>query len=122
MKTPPGNDGVQLWWPGRWAIRSKIAPRARWVMAKSGPAKYSASASLQGYIYQCRYALLLMLRRIRTSPTAKVAVEKFDDVSFETGGTPKDLVQTKYHGTPGNLSDTSEDWWKTLRIWSEGVR
>ncbi len=91
-------------------------------MAKTGPAKYSAAPSLQGYIYQCRYALLLMLRRIRSSPTAKVAVEKFDDVSFEKGGSPKDLVQTKYHGTPGNLSDGSEDWWKTLRIWSEGVR
>ncbi|OAI45805.1 hypothetical protein AYO44_12325 [Planctomycetaceae bacterium SCGC AG-212-F19] len=91
-------------------------------MAKTGPAKYSAAPSLQGYIYQCRYALLLMLRRIRLAPTAKVAVEKFDDVSFEKGGAPKDLVQTKYHGTPGNLSDGSEDWWKTLRIWSEGVR
>lgn len=91
-------------------------------MAKTGPAKYSASASLQGYIYQCRYALVLMLRRIRTSPTARVAVEKFDDVSFETAGSPRELVQTKYHCTPGNLSDTSEDWWKTLRIWCEGVR
>src|SRR5262249_29283661 len=91
-------------------------------MAKTGPAKYSASASLQGYLYQCRYALLLMLRRIRSAPTARLAVEKFDDVSFEKGGSPRELVQTKFHATPGNLTDGSEDWWKTLRIWCEGVR
>ncbi|HQR44179.1 MAG TPA: hypothetical protein PLX97_15895, partial [Gemmatales bacterium] len=91
-------------------------------MAKTGPAKYSASTSLQGYLYQCRYAFLLMLKRIRTSATAHLAIEKFDDVSFETGGKPSDLVQTKFHGTPGNLTDASEDWWKTLNIWCEGVR
>jgi hypothetical protein len=91
-------------------------------MAKTGPSKYSASASLQGYLYQCRYALLLMLRRLRTAPTVRLAVEKFDDVSFEKGGSPRELVQTKYHTTPGNLTDSSEDWWKTLRIWCEGVR
>jgi hypothetical protein len=79
-------------------------------MAKTGPSKYSASASLRGYVYQCRYALLLMLRKIRSTPTARVAVEKFDDVSFEAGGSPRELVQTKYHGAPGNLSDASEDW------------
>lgn len=91
-------------------------------MAKTGPAKYSATPSLQGYLYQCRYAFLLMLKRIRTLPTAHLAVEKFDDVSFESGGKPTDLVQTKFHGTPGNLTDASEDWWKTLNIWCEGVR
>lgn len=91
-------------------------------MAKSGPSKYSAPASLQGYLYQCRYALLLMLKRIRTAASTRLAIEKFDDVSFEKAGEPKDLVQTKYHGTPGNLTDASEDWWKTLRIWCEGVR
>ncbi len=91
-------------------------------MAKTGPSKYSASAPLQGYLYQCRYALLLMLRRIRSAPTARLAVEKFDDVSFEKSGSPQELVQTKFHTTPGNLTDASEDWWKTLRIWSEGVR
>lgn len=91
-------------------------------MAKSKASKYSAAPSLQGYLYQCRYALLLMLRRIRSSANARLAVEKFDDVSFEKGGSPQELVQTKHHSTPGNLTDTSEDWWKTLRIWCEGVR
>jgi hypothetical protein len=91
-------------------------------MAKTKASTYSAAPSLQGYLYQCRYALLLMLRRIRSAPNARLAVEKFDDVSFEKGGAPQELVQTKHHTTPGNLTDASEDWWKTLRIWCEGVR
>jgi hypothetical protein len=91
-------------------------------MAKSAPSKYSATPSLQGYLYQCRYALLLMLRRIKSSASTRLAIEKFDDVSFEKAGEPKDLVQTKHHGKPGNLTDASEDLWNTLKIWSEGVR
>ena len=88
------------------------------MMAKS---KYSASESMQGYLYQCRHALLLLLRRNRVSPSVRMSVEKFDDVAFESGGQPIELVQTK-HRVPGNLTDLSEDLWKTLKIWTEGVR
>lgn len=90
-------------------------------MAKKGVAKYSASASLQGYLYQCRYALLLFLQKNRVTPSLRVSIEKFDDVSFEGTGQPRELIQTK-HRVPGNLTDLSEDLWKTLKIWSEGVR
>lgn len=90
-------------------------------MAKKGVAKYSALDSLQGYLYQCRYALLLFLQKNRVSPSLRVSVEKFDDVSFEGTGQPRELLQTK-HRVPGNLTDLSEDLWKTLKIWSEGVR
>jgi hypothetical protein len=54
-------------------------------MAKS---KFSASESLQGYLFQCRHALLLLLQRNRVSPSVRMSVEKFDDVSFESGGQP----------------------------------
>ncbi|MBX9579948.1 MAG: hypothetical protein K2X87_06530 [Gemmataceae bacterium] len=91
-------------------------------MAKSGPAKFSAAVSMQGYLYQCRYALLLTLKRVRSGANVRVSVEKFDDVTFEAGGVARELVQTKHHTTPGDLSDLGEDWWKTLRVWSEGVR
>lgn len=87
-------------------------------MAKN---KFSASESLQGYLFQCRHALLLLLQRNRVSPSVRMSVEKFDDVSFESSGKPIELIQTK-HRVPGNLTDLSEDIWKTLRIWSEGVR
>lgn len=91
-------------------------------MAKTVPSKFSASGSLQGYLYQCRYALLLLLQRNRVAPTVRMSIEKFDDVAFDGGGQPLELIQTKHHTQPGSLTDLSEHLWKTLRIWSEGVR
>lgn len=87
-------------------------------MAKS---KYSASESLQGYLYQCRYALLLFLQRNRATPSLSVSIERFDDVPSEGTGQPRELIQTK-HRVSGSLTDLSEDLWETLRIWLEGVR
>lgn len=84
--------------------------------------KYSASASATGYLYQCRYALLAGLQAIKSKPELQISIEKFDDIAFETGGIPVELVQTKHHiGKQGSLTDTSVDLWKTLRIWCELV-
>ena len=85
---------------------------------------FSAAPSATGYLYQCRYALLLLLKRSREDPDAQVAVEKFDDISFERDGQPTELIQTKHHigsGVP-SLSDGCVDLWKTLRVWSESVK
>jgi hypothetical protein len=79
---------------------------------------HEASASATGYLYQCRIALLLGLRAIPLTPDLKISVEKFDDVAFETNGTPSELIQTKHHiGRTGNLSNASSDLWNTLLIW-----
>ncbi len=83
--------------------------------------KFSASASMLGYVYQARYALLLLLRRNKLDSNVRLTIEKFDDVAFDSGGGPDELIQTK-HCVPGNLTDLSEDLWGTLRIWAEGVR
>lgn len=83
---------------------------------------YDASASALGYIYQVRYALLLALQKIGqvTDPDdCFISIEKLDDIAFEVSGDPIELLQAKYHGSPGNLSDRSSDLWKTIRIWSE---
>tara|TARA_R110000744_G_scaffold35055_2_gene81406 strand:- start:2783 stop:3988 length:1206 start_codon:yes stop_codon:yes gene_type:complete len=83
---------------------------------------YDASASALGYIYQVRYALLLALKKLRDvddPDNCVISIEKLDDIAFEDKGTPTELLQAKYHGTPGNLSDRSSDWWKTIRIWSD---
>lgn len=79
---------------------------------------FSANASALGYFYQVRYALLLLLK---ADPVQEISLERFDDISFEEEGTPTELIQTKYHGTPGSLSDRSTDLWKTIRVWSEAV-
>ena len=45
-----------------------------------------------------------------------------DDISFETNGTPLELLQTKHHiDRIASLSNHSADLWKTLRIWSEAA-
>ncbi len=84
---------------------------------------HEASASATGYLYQCRIALLLGLRAIPLTPDLLISVEKFDDVAFDTNGTPSELIQTKHHvGSTGNLSNASPDLWNTLLIWAKATK
>lgn len=86
--------------------------------------EFDATASMLGYLYQARYALFLSLQKIREVQDPDecfVSIEKLDDIAFETGGNPADILQTKYHGTEGNLTDRSADLWKTIRVWAEGI-
>lgn len=89
---------------------------------------FSAFGSVLGYLYQCRLALLLFLQRWKTNPDTDAAIEKFDDVSFEACGDPRERIQTKHHiSASGKLTDTSHDLWGTLRVWctlvwDKGVR
>jgi hypothetical protein len=90
-------------------------------MTKAGN-KHEARAAATGYLYQCRYALLVGLQAIPDAPELEISVEKFDDVAFEAQGELTQLIQTKHHiGTTGSLSDASADLWKTLLIWSKRV-
>lgn len=87
--------------------------------------QYDASSSALGYIYQIRYALLASLRKMQDVDDPDlyyVSIEKLDDIAFEKEGTPEELLQLKYHGTPANLTDKSPDIWKTLRIWAEAIK
>jgi len=81
---------------------------------------YSASASLSGYLYQCRYALLEALRRIKRQVDFSISVETLDDVVFETDADIIEILQTKHHlGKVANLTNASPDLWKTIRIWCD---
>jgi len=85
--------------------------------------QFSAAGSVLGYLYQCRIALLWTLRRARSQGQAEftVVIEGLDDVSFESDASVTELLQTKHHvSRRGNLTDTSEDLWKTLRVWCDG--
>lgn len=84
--------------------------------------QYDASSSLLGYLYQCRYALLVAIAEAKKSPALSVSIERFDDVAFEDDDTAISRIQTKHHSTAGDLSDKSSDLWKTLRIWSEAIK
>jgi hypothetical protein len=81
---------------------------------------FSAADSALGYIYQCRYALLLALQRLPLGEPFQVSIETLDDVVFERQGAATELLQTKHHlERQANLTDASPDLWKTLRIWIE---
>ena len=81
---------------------------------------HSAAQSAAGYMYQARLALLQALRYAYSDSGIEIAVEKLDDVSFEKDGTALELLQTKHHlKKAGDLTDTSVDLWKTLRVWAE---
>lgn len=85
---------------------------------------FDASASAVGYLFQCRYGLLLALQRDDSSEM--VSLEKLDDVAFikdDLGRvSAKDLLQFKHHITrQASLSDSSPDLWNTLRIWAQAI-
>lgn len=46
-------------------------------------ASHSAAGSAAGYLYQARLALVEALRYAYVDSAIEIAVEKFDDVSFE---------------------------------------
>lgn len=82
---------------------------------------HQAPQQMLGYLYQVIYALYLIMSCEDNND--QIGIERFDDVSFEKNGTPKELIQLKHHTTPGKLTDKSVDLWRTLKVWmdSKGV-
>ena len=87
----------------------------------SSDSPFSAADSTLGYLFQCKYALLDALRRMRQGEDFLVSVETLDDVYFERNGLPNELLQSKHHrNRQASLNDFSTDIWKSIRIWCEG--
>jgi hypothetical protein len=81
--------------------------------------EFSAVPSALGYLYQVRYALLLL---IDAEADAEITLEKLDDVAFERTGTPEELLQFKLHiDKTATLTNSCSDLWKTLRVWSTNI-
>ena len=53
------------------------------------PNMFSAGSSAVGYLYQIRYALYLILKKI----DLEISIERLDDVAFESEGSPIELLQ-----------------------------
>lgn len=84
---------------------------------------FDASASMLGYLFQCRLALLDAIRRLKHDGSFSVAIETVDDIVFEVAGNPTELLQAKHHiERTGGLGDASPDLWKSIRIWAEGLK
>lgn len=77
---------------------------------------------MAGYLYQCRLALLLGLRRAESRENEQISIEKFDDVAFDTDDHAHCLIQAKHHVAPKSMGNASPDIWKTLRTWIGEMR
>lgn len=90
-------------------------------MSPPNVSTFSAAASMVGYLYQVRLALLWAIRRSRVSDFT-VSIETLDDVSFEVGGEPFAVLQAKHSlNSAASLTDLCPELWKTLRVWLAGL-
>ena len=80
---------------------------------------FSAKEPSLGYYYQLRLGLYLILKSPKNNPVIKI--ESLDDIVIDNIDT-MDLFQTKLHiNSIANLTDSSPDFWKTIRVWSENI-
>jgi len=83
---------------------------------------FSASDSLLGYFYQVRYALYLLLetgKHARLETQLSIQIEGLDDITVYTETKLYELLQTKHiKDTNKKLTNSSSEFWKTIRIWS----
>jgi len=90
---------------------------------KGSRTDHSAAASVLGYLHQTRWGLLELLRARTTDPDRSLTMEMHDDIAWEQDGTPAELKQLKLHVSAlRNLTDASEDVWRTLRVWMDAGR
>lgn len=83
-------------------------------------ANHQASKQMLGYLYQVRYALLILLENDNSE--AQISIEKFDDVAFSEADIPKQLLQLKHHiSRQASLTDGSTDLWRTLKVWIDKI-
>ncbi len=81
---------------------------------------YDASASAAGYFYQAKFALYILLKQ---GPGATVEIETLDDVSTSDERDKNGYFQLKHIvSNNSNITDSSANLWKTLRIWSEKLK
>lgn len=86
---------------------------------------FSAQEPALGYYYQIIRGLVLLLYENRmTNPC--LSLECLDDIAIEDVGSvvsgKVELYQAKLHITPAQMTDRSTDFWKTIRVWSEGIK
>lgn len=77
--------------------------------------------TMLAFTYQSRYALHKLLSSLLAGEEAAVAVESLGDVEVRQSDAIN-LHELKLHITESNLTERSDDLWKTLRIWSSHAR
>lgn len=80
---------------------------------------HNASPQALGYLYQVQCALLFLLNS--EDEDIKVCIEKFDDISFHKDQNVIEQLQLKYHSKDGNITNSSVDFWRTLKVWIDAI-
>jgi hypothetical protein len=58
------------------------------------------------------------VRRASETPDIELAIEMYDDVSWEADGEPVELLQVKHHvNSAVTLGDRDVDLWRTIASW-----
>lgn len=81
---------------------------------------FSAKEPALGYYYQIIRGLVLLLEETRMA-SPSLSFECLDDIAIEDAGNVE-LYQAKLHITPTQMTDRSSDFWKTIRVWSKGIK
>lgn len=83
---------------------------------------FSAKEPALGYYYQIRYSLYLLLKGREKGNNTEISIEKLDDIAIEDINSAN-LFQTKLHiKSIADLTNSSPDLWKTIRVWSNAIR
>lgn len=80
---------------------------------------HDASQQGLGYIYQSQCALYLLLDS--EDSDVNICIEKFDDISFHKEKDPYLQLQVKNHSSVGEITDTSTDFWRTIKAWIDNI-
>lgn len=80
---------------------------------------HSASGQALGYFQQCMRALAELGRRASADPATALRLEVLDDIDFNVGGNPTELLQTKHHLGVSTASMTSVDFWRSINSWMD---
>jgi hypothetical protein len=84
---------------------------------------HAAAPVALGYLYQCHWPLLALLRDSADRPDCKITLELHDDVAWDQDGTPTQLLQLKHHiHNARGLGDKDSDWWRTIQAWMDAHR
>lgn len=84
--------------------------------------EFSARDSLKGYLFQCKFALLLSLQKMENGSKFDVVVEAEDDIIFKKEDSVIEADQIKNTSkAEADIGDYSTNLWKTIRIWCDGL-
>ena len=83
--------------------------------------EFAAKEPSLGYFYQIRYGLYILLsNRELSNPVLRI--ENLDDIEIVSQEGSR-IFQTKLKmKSKANLTDSSVDFWKTIRVWSDNIK